>query len=125
MLDQFQDTFPEEVSGSPDPMEEFCRADMANDVAPGDGSLAAPRLEDEDAVRAGRVAVGLEACDEKSAEPPVVGTAVILEVAGHDTADAHRLAGVGALVAAALHRVHCNQRGGAGRGGLAGGKQWQ
>jgi hypothetical protein len=36
MLDQFQDTFPEEVSGSPDPMEEFCRADMANDVAPGD-----------------------------------------------------------------------------------------
>jgi hypothetical protein len=32
----FQDTFPQEVEGSPDPMEEFCRADMAVDVAPGD-----------------------------------------------------------------------------------------
>ena len=32
----FQDTFPQPVPGSPDPMEEFCRADMAMDVAPGD-----------------------------------------------------------------------------------------
>ncbi len=29
----FQDTFPQEVPGSPDPMEEFCRADMATDIA--------------------------------------------------------------------------------------------
>jgi hypothetical protein len=36
MLDQFQDTFPQEVQASADPMEEFCRADMANDIAPGD-----------------------------------------------------------------------------------------
>ncbi len=35
-FDLFQDTFPQEVSGSQDPMEEFCRADMANDLAPGD-----------------------------------------------------------------------------------------
>ena len=34
--DLFQDTFPQDVPGSPDPMEEFCRADMANDIAPGD-----------------------------------------------------------------------------------------
>ena len=32
-IDMFQDTFPQEVEGSIDPMEEFCRADMANDVA--------------------------------------------------------------------------------------------
>ncbi len=31
----FQDTFPQEVDVSPDPMEEFCRADMAVDIAPG------------------------------------------------------------------------------------------
>ncbi len=30
----FQDTFPQEVETSPDPMEEFCRADMAIDIAP-------------------------------------------------------------------------------------------
>jgi hypothetical protein len=35
-LDLFQDTFPQEVQASPDPMEEYCRADMANDIAPGD-----------------------------------------------------------------------------------------
>ncbi len=35
-IDLFQDTFPQDVSGSPDPMEEYCRADMANDIAPGD-----------------------------------------------------------------------------------------
>ncbi len=34
-IDLFQDTFPQEVASSPDPMEEFCRADMANDIAPG------------------------------------------------------------------------------------------
>ena len=32
----FQDTFPQEVSGHSNPMEEFCRADMATDVAPWD-----------------------------------------------------------------------------------------
>ncbi len=32
----FQDTFPQDVPGSPDPMEEFCRADMSDDVAPYD-----------------------------------------------------------------------------------------
>lgn len=32
----FQDTFPAEVPGSSDPMAEYCRADMAMDVAPGD-----------------------------------------------------------------------------------------
>ncbi len=32
----FQDTFPREVPDSPDPMEEFCRADMAIDLAPGE-----------------------------------------------------------------------------------------
>ncbi len=31
----FQDTFPQEVYASTDPMEEICRADMAVDVAPG------------------------------------------------------------------------------------------
>ena len=35
-IDLFQDTFPQEVSGSANPMEEFCRADMANDVATSD-----------------------------------------------------------------------------------------
>ena len=35
----------------------------------------------------------------------------------HDAADAHGVARVGALVAAALHCVHGNQRGGGGRGG--------
>ncbi len=30
----FQDTFPQEVASSMDPMEEFCRADMATDIAP-------------------------------------------------------------------------------------------
>ena len=35
-MDLFQDTFPQEVSGSMDPMEAYCRADMANDIAPGD-----------------------------------------------------------------------------------------
>jgi len=35
-LDLFQDTFPQEVEASADPMEEYCRADMANDIAPGD-----------------------------------------------------------------------------------------
>ncbi len=35
-IDLFQDTFPQEVGSSPDPMEEFCRADMATDIAPGD-----------------------------------------------------------------------------------------
>jgi len=34
-LDLFQDTFPQEVEASVDPMEEYCRADMANDIAPG------------------------------------------------------------------------------------------
>ncbi len=35
-LDLFQDTFPQEVEASSNPMEEFCRADMSNDIAPGD-----------------------------------------------------------------------------------------
>ncbi len=35
-LDLFQDTFPQEVEASINPMEEYCRADMANDIAPGD-----------------------------------------------------------------------------------------
>ena len=35
-LDLFQDTFPQEAEASPDPMEELCRADAANDIAPGD-----------------------------------------------------------------------------------------
>ena len=35
-IELFQDTFPQEVDGSMNPMEEFCRADMANDVAPGE-----------------------------------------------------------------------------------------
>jgi len=35
-IDLFQDTFPQEVEVSSNPMEEFCRADMANDIAPGD-----------------------------------------------------------------------------------------
>ena len=33
-IDMFQDIFPQEVPGSTNPMEEFCRADMANDIAP-------------------------------------------------------------------------------------------
>jgi len=33
-LDLFQDTFPQENAASTDPMEEFCRADMAGDRAP-------------------------------------------------------------------------------------------
>ncbi len=35
-LDLFQDTFPQEVELSTHPMEEYCRADAANDIAPGD-----------------------------------------------------------------------------------------
>ena len=35
-LDLFQDTFPEEVEASTNPMEEYCRADGANDIAPED-----------------------------------------------------------------------------------------
>ncbi len=35
-LDLFQDTFPQEVLASSDPMEEFCRVDMSNDIAPGE-----------------------------------------------------------------------------------------
>jgi hypothetical protein len=35
-LDLFQDTFPQEVEISTNPMEEYCRADGANDIAPGD-----------------------------------------------------------------------------------------
>jgi len=30
----FQDTFPQKIEASPNPMEEFCRADMAIDIAP-------------------------------------------------------------------------------------------
>jgi hypothetical protein len=36
MLDMFQDTFPVEKEASANPMEEYCRADAANDIAPGD-----------------------------------------------------------------------------------------
>ncbi len=35
-LDFFQDTFPQEIEASSNPMEEYCRADMANDIAPGE-----------------------------------------------------------------------------------------
>jgi hypothetical protein len=35
-LDLFQDTFPQEVEASTNPMEEYCRVDMSNDIAPGD-----------------------------------------------------------------------------------------
>ncbi len=35
-LDLFQDTFPQEVEASANPMEEYCRADMANDIAAND-----------------------------------------------------------------------------------------
>ena len=35
-LDFFQDTFPQEVEASSNPMEEYCRIDGANDIAPGE-----------------------------------------------------------------------------------------
>jgi hypothetical protein len=35
-LDMFQDTFPTIRETSTNPMEEYCRADMANDISPGD-----------------------------------------------------------------------------------------
>jgi hypothetical protein len=44
-LELFQDTFPQELEFSPDPMEEICRADMANDVAP---DAAADRIDPGD-----------------------------------------------------------------------------